>query len=793
MIWLKGKIFVVLVKLSTHIDRYIISTDEKERIRNLLFNSLSTVSLKETAEIAIAISHFVKYDYPRYDEWIFRKIINAANEAPENSEYLAKLLIVLDSCVHLICHLTKLKEYDEYDPSSQIVELYTEKRNFFKKNDVFYLLNALSAIWERACQSILQSIENFRNSNGSGEMLNPIMAQIEITSFKIIKNILVTHGAFIKVQDANPLIIVKNILDKLQVLTNFGKVLPYNDLSKYLYKMVKHKNKFLIEFQEKYPFSFVPVLEQSLSMFLNEYQNWQEIWRNDPFFENILISSMTFIANVISCNEYTDRIEDTLKYYKFKNRGDIDMYDEKAILSSKNVLQKLISDSYLTFLLHTLISKYVKLSDDAIETWDQDPEEFINEELSEAYQTKIPACADILFYRIMGFNRALVSKEVMSLTKSTYDICNRSPDQVHTNEILLKDACYASLVLGYNTLSEELAFSDIYALICKDLEIDDPRYKIIRKRIAMIISQWVMDIPQEMHKEVFSLLVYLMNDKDIVVRFHTAVAVNNLLSEIDFDYEPYSEQIKPTVYFIIALSNDMQESNTTRHVLELVSKLITYLRGRITPYVETIIQSLSDLWVVCQQKNKNLLKPSIIGILNSLTESLKDIRSVWSILNQMCTYSIDLNNPESVFLLEDGLRLWYSMVQQSDSWNDDLNAMYPHLKPIYEKHKSDYNVIPLIIRLIEAHIFVGQLPLLNIHGLELVQMLERLVTTRKLSLQTQVYDLLSNFIQMFPTEAPPVLRKALQISFKNLKITVCIFSLRLYNLLKFKCRKNLML
>lgn len=603
-------------------------------------------------------------------------------------------------------------------------------------------------------------------------MLSPSIA---LLSFKMISHIFEKFSVIVYNDDKSYFhSIINEVISKYEIFLDALKSLPYdNESSKYLYKITKNLCKFIIISQERTPILFSQYLERSLSIYLKDYEQFNDSLRGDPFYDKIIIYTLNFLTNIFKCDEYKLPIEKIKETMTRRSRHivDIEPFDEKLILHAKDILKKIMTNDYLLNLLHILIGTYLKLSENHLERWEMDPEDFIHEEISESYQNTITASAEHLFYRMMAYNSDLISNEVMVLIQKTYNNCNRPPQEVSIHDILLKDACYASLVLGYNTLSEHINFNDIFTLIKNDLNVNDPRYKLIRKRIAMIISQWVVDIPQEMHKASFQVLVSLMYDSDLIVRLNTLVAIINLLSEIDFDYEPYSDCIRPSLEAIINLIGDVKDLRVIKHVLELISKYIIYLKHRISPYVNVIIQSMSNLWSFCDTKEKNILKGSIINILSSLTESLPDHRSIRSTLIQICDISTDITKPDTSSYLEEGLKLWYNIIQQSDNFSEDVIGLYPRLSHIYNKYYDDKNITSITIRILETYIIVGEMNFLNMYGEDVISLFYRLIESGK-SFISSINESLVTFIQMFPNDAPQPLYEVLKSCFKILITTV---------------------
>lgn len=696
--------------------------------------------------------------------------------------------MILNESVLLLCSLKNLKGYDEFDPDSIITIEYNEKTKHFKK-EVPTIIKSIVPIWSQYIEQCIQSLNNYSQSqNVDLPMFDSLSARIALISFKMISIIFEKFSIMVFNDDYNYFhSILHEVISKYEIFLNASKSLPYNnESSKYLYKITKGLCKFIIDAQEHTPILFAQHLEVSLSLFLKEYEQYDDSLRGDPFFDRMIILTMNFLENVFKCDEYKSSLEKIKETKARRSRYDHEPFDEKSILHSKEVLQRIITNEYFTSLLHILIAKYLKLSESHLERWELDPEDFIHEEISESYQSTITASAELLFYRMMSNNPDLVSNEVMRLTQKTYETCNRPPQDVTIHDILLKDACYASLVLGYNTLSEHLSFNDIFTLIKNDLNVQDQRYKLIRKRIAMIISQWVVDIPQEMHKESFKVLVSLMYDSDLIVRLNTLIAINNLLSEIDFDYEPYSDCIKPSLESIINLINDIKDLRVTKHVLELISKYILYLKHRISPYLDIIIQSMSNLWSFCDTKDKNILKGSIINILSSLLESLPDHRSIRSTLIQICDIATDITKSDTSSYLEEGLRLWYNIVQQSDNYSQDIMGLYPRLSSIYNKYSDDKNITSITIRILETYLIVGEMEFIKMFGEDIISLCYRLITESSKIFIPSVNETLITFIQMFPNDAPQGLYEVLKACFNILINTVCKnFSINENNYLTF--------
>jgi hypothetical protein len=105
---------------------------------------------------------------------------------------------------------------------------------------------------------------------------------------------------------------------------------------------------------------------------------------------------------------------------------------------------------------------------------------------------------------MVTFRPKIISSVVIQLTSQARDLCAKPANQVPFESILLKDACYNAIALGFNQLQQEsLQFEDVMSnLLLADIEINDPRYRLIRRRIGQIITTWAWDIPAPLHPKV---------------------------------------------------------------------------------------------------------------------------------------------------------------------------------------------------------------------------------------------------------------------------------------------------
>jgi hypothetical protein len=130
----------------------------------------------------------------------------------------------------------------------------------------------------------------------------------------------------------------------------------------------------------------------------------------------------------------------------------------------------------------------------------------------------------------------------------------------------------------------------------------------------------------------------------------------------------------------------------------------------------------------------------------------------------MISHATDLTHPDSQFLLEDGLMLWYNITQHIVT--NELVALFPRLVAIYEANSSHPEQISMTTRILEAYILVGRVEFLRSSAEAVVNLFERMLETATKSPKiVEILDVMAWMLLSFPNEAPSVMTRALKTVF----------------------------
>jgi hypothetical protein len=278
-----------------------------------------------------------------------------------------------------------------------------------------------------------------------------------------------------------------------------------NCFSAVLQDLVLLCGKFVIELQQSQAMPFRHWLPFYLEFSYNQIltANLSDSSEDERF----IIQCMIFIKNILECSEYTE------EYSELQDS-----------VEAQNVIKQFFSLSTLTNLCKSLIVKHMPLTISNLEDWKSDPENFWNESESDSWQDKRKPCAETLFLTLLEKQKELlplVVQLVQELLKSNYS-------SHKMDYLLLKDSCYTAIGLGYYYLYDYVDFNSWFTSeLTGDLKIAEPNYKIIHRRVAWLVGYWVGKISKDLRKNIYSTLLTLLYDKDLVVALTAAKSLKS--------------------------------------------------------------------------------------------------------------------------------------------------------------------------------------------------------------------------------------------------------------------------
>ncbi|KAH6938891.1 hypothetical protein HPB50_014678 [Hyalomma asiaticum] len=280
--------------------------------------------------------------------------------------------------------------------------------------------------------------------------------------------------------------------------------------------------KVLHDVLELHPFSYIPFIKPSLETAVSLC--FTEAGEG-LLFERFIVQSLNLIKAIVSCAEYCpSKIPDDVQ--------------DPATMEAAQIKMAFFTYSTVTEMCRRLVLHYFLLTEEELATWDNDPEGFASDGGGEAWKFCLRQCSEVLFLTIFHEFRETLVPLLLEMVQGIQP----AEGSISFQAMLNRDAVYTAVGLAAFDLHDELDFDNWFLhVLIPELKVSEPRYRIVRRRVAWLIGQWYLE-------SYVSLLYKLLQQ---VTECDTKV-VNGLGAQ--------SERLHPFLLPVVAFGVDVRQS-----------------------------------------------------------------------------------------------------------------------------------------------------------------------------------------------------------------------------------------
>lgn len=381
-------------------------------------------------------------------------------------------------------------------------------------------------------------------------------------------------------------------------------------------------------------------------------------------------------------------------------------YLSKEFLKQKDeavevVRTELLKDELVMQIVNVIITKLLIFRQADLEAWEADPEDFEATEqyLGDAWQFSVRPCAERVFLDLLVHYKTLLTQPLLSYF---------SQATASNTDVITKEAIYTAMGASAPNLEGAFDFDNFLATtLVQDAQFTGPLAKVLRRRIAILISIWVpIKISAESRPLIFDIYRHLLNDKDEtndeVVRLTAARQLKEIAEDFEFKGElfaPYAPDILPQ---IISLLPEVAVEDTKQAIFETLRLCIQRMEEHVLPFADPIMGALPALWDAAGEAY--MIKAAIIGVLSALVysigaESRRYQQAMLPIIGQC------LSEPSNAAFLEDIVELWRSLITQSASpLSTEMISLAPLALPLVE---NEPHVAEAAFEILKAYVVLA--------------------------------------------------------------------------------------
>ena len=152
----------------------------------------------------------------------------------------------------------------------------------------------------------------------------------------------------------------------------------------------------------------------------------------------------------------------------------------------------------------------------------------------------------------------------------------------------MKDSLYSAIGLAAASLEQHLDFNSfLEQTMVPEVQSQEQEYRLLRRRIALVIGQWVPVKPGELNMNaVYQIFQHLLNKSDplndLVVRITAGRQLRNVLDPYLFAPEVFLPFAPGILGSLMSLVQETESSDTKMGLLETVRTVVVKLEDNVS-------------------------------------------------------------------------------------------------------------------------------------------------------------------------------------------------------------------
>ncbi|KAK4441959.1 armadillo-type protein [Podospora aff. communis PSN243] len=344
----------------------------------------------------------------------------------------------------------------------------------------------------------------------------------------------------------------------------------------------------------------------------------------------------------------------------FKYRSPEAKNAEKEAINT--IKEQLFTNDLLQNIVQVIISKLFIFRKSDLEAWEEDPETWESNERNEggAYEWAVRPCAERLLIDLLTHYK--------DLGKPLLTYCDLATKL--DMDIVTKEAAYCALGCAAAIVQETFDFDRfLNTTLVKDTQIQDSMAKLLRRRISILLSQWIpIKISKSSRPVVYEIYRHLLKPDDVhndeVVRITAARQFRWIADDFEFIAEDFMPFAADYFNLLVNLLNEVDSDETKLAILETIRVVVGRMGPLMSQFGDAIMVVLPSLWESVGSE-EYMMKQAILSIMSTLIMALQtDSRRYHAIIIPLLREAMNPDSPLHLHLIEESVELWKSILSQ---------------------------------------------------------------------------------------------------------------------------------
>ncbi|XP_023228381.1 importin-11-like [Centruroides sculpturatus] len=372
------------------------------------------------------------------------------------------------------------------------------------------------------------------------------------------------------------------------------------------------------------------------------------------------------------------------------------------------------------------------------------------DEGGEAWKFSLRPCTEVLFLTIFHEFRQSLIPLLLEMIQKMQTMTSTTDLQV----ILQKDAVYNAVGLAAFDLFDDVDFDNWFMqVLIPELKIKEDRYRIIRRRVIWVAGQWVgVKLSPELRPALYEIILPLLDSKeDLVVRLASANTLRVAVDDFEFNIEQFLPvNLKSYISCLYKVVTKITLCIFKMNLLNVLSFIIERVGSQIRPHAANLVNYLPLLWET--SGDHNMLRCAIITNLVHLVQGLGTLsEELHPFLLPVIAFSTNVNEPPHVYLLEDGLELWWAVLENTSVCSPNLLQLAQNLFSLFELGTENLRIC---LQIAQAYILLAPKDFLQNYSKNLVDTCISFISDVRSEGIVMIMRLIELVFKVFPEEGP---------------------------------------
>jgi len=614
-----------------------IGEEEKAGLRAGLVKTVGEPVNQIAVQLAVIVAKAARFDVPKDWPQLMPALSDAVQAASDTVQHRGLLFLH-----HSLKALASKR-------------LATDRRAFHEL--AASMLAYMLRLWQALHTALLEQL-----AGGAKEA--EVTLQKTVLALKVLRK-LVIQGLKKPEESGEAMAFIQSLFPECRTLLQ-ARLAALNHLKEPIEKYIVLQQKVWSDLLENHPFAFVQHITTALTFVCSLCFTEQG---EGVLFQRFTIFCLNLLKGVLLCMEYRPAkvVEDTR---------------DPATLTAHNLKCEFFRPDTVSEICRRLVTSYLPMSSEDLQLWAEDPEGHAFEEGGDSWRYSWRPCCETVFLTLFHEFREVLAPALVTMVRD-----NHAPvDAADLPAILAKDAIYNAVGLAAFDLYDEIDFDSwLTSSLALELGVKESNYRIVRRRVCWLLGQWSgVKLSPQLRPRLYELLMPMLgSQEDLVVRLAAAKAMKVVIDDFEFsveELEPYLEQVFGLLF---SLLKEVCECDTKLNVLCVLSYLIERVGVSIRPICSALLHYLPTLWE--ESASHNMLRCSILSTLVFIVQGLGTVsEGLLPFLGPVLELSTDLTQDSHIYLLEDGLELWLTLLHNTGRPYVTLLELLPRIPPLLQ-------------------------------------------------------------------------------------------------------------